>query len=334
MNGRGIAARIALQLAALLAVALLGICIGTSPVPLGAVVDALRGVGDPIQQTIIRDLRIPRILLAIAVGGGLSLAGVLLQGMFRNPLVEPYTLGISGGAALGLCLGMALRLETRFGTGVFPLTGFAGATLTAVLVYGLGTRRGTMRIRDVVLIGVMVSFVCSSLVMLIMALSRAEDLHGIVFWTMGSLEAPRRGLLPVALAISLAALAVSYGYAVRLNALALGEDGAHHLGIDVEKTKRGLFVLSALLTGVSVAVAGVIGFVGLVVPHVARLLMGGDHRLLLISAYLCGAIFLTACDLAARTLISPLELPIGVVTGIVGGSLFIYMLQSREGAEP
>lgn len=320
------------QIVLLVAVAIGAVCVGSTHVPPGAVLRALAGGGDPIQQAIICDLRIPRMLLAVAVGGSLSLAGVLLQGMFRNPLVEPYTLGISGGAALGLCVCVALRLGERLGSISFPAGGFAGAAATAVLVYGLGTRRGVMNIRDVVLVGVMVSFVCSSLVMLVMALSRAEDLHGIVFWTMGSLEEPRRALLMLALGVSLAALAISYAFAVRLNALCLGEDGAQHLGIDVETTKRWLFVMAALLTGISVSVAGIIGFVGLVVPHVARLMVGRDHRVLLASSYLCGAIFLMACDTVARTIISPLELPIGVVTGLVGGVVFIYLLHRHEGA--
>ncbi|MCE9614007.1 MAG: iron ABC transporter permease [Lentisphaerae bacterium] len=322
-----------IQVVVLGAIAALGICLGSTRVPLRAVLAAMGGHASEIDQSIILGIRIPRVALAFAVGGGLSLAGVLLQGMFRNPLVEPFTLGISGGAALGLCACVAFGVGSGLGALAFPAAGFVGAMATAVLVYGLGTRRGMLNIRDVVLVGVMVSFVCSSLVMLVMALARAEDLYGIVFWTMGSLEEPRRGLLAVALGVSVVALAAAYRLAVPLNALALGEDGAAHLGIDVERTKRLLFVLSALLTGVCVSVAGIIGFVGLVVPHVARLLVGRDHRILLVSAFLCGAGFLMLCDLVARTIVAPLELPIGVVTGIAGGTLFVYMLHRRQSPE-
>lgn len=326
---------LATQVVLLLGAAALAICVGSTAIPLRTVLHLLVDQTPCIERSIVFDIRLPRALLAIGVGGGLSLAGVLLQGMFRNPLVEPYTLGISGGAALGLCACVALRLGAFLGGAAFPAAGFVGAAATAVLVYGLGTRRGVMNIRDVVLVGVMVSFVCSSLVMLVMALSRAEDLYGIVFWTMGSLEEPRTGLMITTLIVALSSLTISYGYAVRLNALALGEDGAMHLGINVETTKRVLFVLAALLTGVSVAVAGIIGFVGLVVPHLARLLVGRDHRILLVSSFLCGAIFLMVCDTVARTIIAPLELPIGVVTGIAGGTLFVYLLgRAQPGGGP
>ncbi len=316
-----------LQLGVLAGVAMLAICVGATHVPVRVVGAALIGKAAGAAQTIVMDIRLPRVLLGIAIGGGLGLAGVLLQGMFRNPLVEPYTLGISGGAALGLCVCVTLKLANLLGAVAFPLCGFIGATGTAVLVYGVGARRGIMQIRDVVLVGVMVSFVCSSLVMLIMALARAEDLYGIVFWTMGSLDAPMPGLTAIALAVALGVLAVAYLLAVRLNALALGEDGALHLGVDVERTKRMLFVMAALLTGVCVSVAGIIGFVGLVVPHVARMLVGRDHRILLVSSFLCGSIFLIGCDILARTLVAPIELPIGVVTGIAGGALFVYLLR-------
>lgn len=316
-----------LQAAVLVGMALMAIAVGATNLPLGDVMAALFGRADGVTTTIVMDIRLPRVLLAFAVGGGLSLAGVILQGMFRNPLVEPYTLGISGGAALGLSACVALGLGGAWGALAFPASGFAGAVATALVVYGVGTRRGIMHIRDVVLVGVMVSFVCSSLVMLVMALSSAEDLQGIVFWTMGALEETRPALLATVLTVTVGGLAAAYAYAVRLNALTLGEDGAAHLGVNVEATKRVLFVLAALLTGVCVSVAGIIGFVGLVVPHVARMLVGRDHRILLVSAVLCGGAFLIGCDLLARTLIAPLPLPTGVVTGIVGGSLFVYLLR-------
>jgi iron complex transport system permease protein len=163
-----------------------------------------------------------------------------------------------------------------------------------------------------------------------MSLSRSEDLHGIVFWIMGSLEEPNWVLVKVAAIGAVIFLIVSYRFCLDLNAFSLGEEEALHLGIDIERTKRLLFIIASFLTGFSVSVAGIIGFVGLVVPHFVRMLVGRDHRILLVSSFLVGAAFLIFCDTLARTIISPLELPVGVITGILGGSLFVYALAKRQ----
>ena len=163
-----------------------------------------------------------------------------------------------------------------------------------------------------------------------MAISHTEDLHGIVFWIMGSLEEPNWLLIKVVFSTSIALLVISYLFCFDLNALSLGEEEALHLGIDTEKTKRLLFIIASLLTGFSVSVAGIIGFVGLIVPHFVRMFVGRDHRILLISSFLCGGSFLIFCDTLARTVISPMELPVGVITGILGGSLFVYALTKKK----
>lgn len=282
------------------------------------------------EHTILFDIRLPRIILGFAIGGALSVAGVLLQGMFRNPLVEPYTLGISGGAALGVCLNIVLRLNQRFGVLSMPVSGILGAGLIILLVYFLSIRKGMLRIHSLLLTGVMVSFICSSLIMLIMAITHTEDLQGIVFWIMGSLEEPNWLLIKLAVFASIGGLLISYLFSLSLNALSLGEEEASGLGINIELTKRILFIISSVLTGLSVSIGGVIGFVGLVVPHFVRMLVGSDHRILLISSYLSGAIFLILCDTLARTIIAPLELPVGVITGILGGIIFVYMLLSKK----
>jgi len=191
-------------------------------------------------------------------------------------------------------------------------------------------RKGAVKIQQMLLTGVMISFISSSLIMFILAISRTHDLQGIIFWVMGSLQHAGRGLVYGAFAVSAAGLGISYLYCVPLNAFALGEEEALHLGVNVEKTKKALFILSALLTGLSVSVAGVIGFIGLVVPHLLRIIVGGDHRILLASSFLAGAVFLILCDMLARVLISPLELPVGVITGIIGGAIFIYALSRRQ----
>ncbi|MFH1245077.1 MAG: iron ABC transporter permease [Candidatus Omnitrophota bacterium] len=314
----------------LLGAAVFSLSVGAAAIPLKNVFSLLLGKGDSVQQSILLDIRLPRIVLGLAIGGALSLAGVLLQGMFRNPLVEPYTLVISGGAAVGVCFNLVLGLSRTLGSLTLPLCGFLGAGLVILLVYSLSTRRGILHIQGLLLTGVMLSFISSSLIMLIMALARTEDLHGIIFWIMGSLEESDWRLIQAALGTAGLGLAGSYLFCFDLNALSLGEEEAVHLGINVEKTKRLLFIIASLLTGVSVAIAGMIGFVGLVVPHFMRLLVGSDHRILLGSSFLAGAAFLIFCDTAARTIIAPLELPVGVITGIIGGSLFVYALVKKQ----
>lgn len=313
----------------LLGISIFSLCIGSASIPLNKIINLIVSGKGTTEYSILFDIRLPRIILGFAIGGALSLAGVILQGMFRNPLVEPYTLGISGGAALGVCLNIVLGLH-RAGVLTLPLSGFLGAILVILLVYSLSIRKGILKIQGLLLTGVMISFISSSLIMLIMAISRAEDLHGIVFWIMGSLEEPSWLLIRLALIVSIIGLIISYLFCLDLNAFSLGEEEALHLGINIERTKRLLFILASFLIGLSVSVAGIIGFVGLVVPHFVRMFVGGDHRILLIGSFLCGAGFLIFCDTLARTIIAPMELPVGVITGILGGSLFIYALTKRQ----
>ena len=312
---------------------IVSLCLGSARIPLAKILPALAGGGNTMEHAILCDVRLPRILLGIAVGGALSLAGVILQGMFRNPLVEPYTMGISGGAALGVCLAILLRLGSSFGVWSLPLAGSIGAAATIFAVYLLSTGKRGLNIRNLLLIGIMISFICSSLITLIMAVARTEDLHGIIFWIMGSLEQPNMLLVKIAMVVSIASLGLAYLFCLELNALALGEEEASHLGISVENTKRLLFILASVMTGLSVSAAGIIGFVGLVVPHFMRLFLGSDHRILLITSWLCGGIFLVFCDALARTIISPTELPVGVVTGLLGGIIFVYVLCRNPAGE-
>ncbi len=285
-----------------------------------------------MEYTIITQIRLPRVLLGIAVGGALSLSGVLLQGVYRNPLVEPYTLGISGGASLGVAIAIVFGLHQSIGSFVLPLSGFSGAFLIIFLVYSISSRNGRINIQSMLLTGVMISFIASSSMMLLMAITSAENLHGIIFWIMGSLDEPDLSLIYVALVMAFASLAVSYLFVQPLNALRLGEEKAKHLGINTDTTIKLLFLLASMLAGVCVAVAGVIGFVGLIIPHLMRLLVGSDYRTLLVSSFLSGSIFLVLSDVIARTIISPNELPIGVITGIVGGIVFLLMM-SRSSAQ-
>ncbi len=317
-------------LPALVVAAMVSLSIGATDIPVKDIVGILlRGSGTPA-HSILTEVRLPRIILAFAVGGSLSLAGAILQGMFRNPLVSPYTLGISGGASLGVCLTIVCKLYLVFGVIAYPISGFIGAALTILIVYSLSAGRGRISVVNLLLMGVMVSFISSSFQMLLMAMSRAEDLSGIVFWIMGSLDEPNLKLIAAVVACSLTGLAIAYIYIVDLNALALGEDEAVHLCVNLERTRKILFLIASILTGAAVSVAGIIGFVGLVVPHFIRMLTGSDHRILFAGSFLAGAIFLILCDTMARTVIAPLELPVGVITGIVGGAVFIIALSRRR----
>ncbi len=209
----------------LLGIGILSLSIGSSGISFKSIIPLIFGGKGTTEYTILFDIRLPRIILGVAIGGALSLAGVILQGLFRNPLVEPYTLGISGGAALGVCLNIVLRLHRTLGIISLPLSGFLGAVVIIVVVYALSMRKGILKIQGLLLCGVMISFISSSLIMLIMAVSRTEDLHGIVFWIMGSLEEPDWLLIKLALLVSVLGLVISYLFCFHLNAFSLGEFG-------------------------------------------------------------------------------------------------------------
>jgi iron complex transport system permease protein len=291
---------------------------------------ALFGEGDSsLEAVILLRLRLPRVILGLIVGGGLAVAGVIFQGLFRNPLVEPYTLGVSGGAALGISIGFMLGpLFPRF---ALPLFGFAGAWLAVSAAYAIARRRRFLRIPYLLLIGVMISFISSSLIMFLLSVADLHRFRAVIYWTMGSLDSADPVLLWFAIPVIVLGSAAALTRAWTLNALELGEEGAIGLGVRLRRDQRQLFFLGSLLAGTAVAAAGVIGFVGLVVPHVVRLFLGNDHRLTIPASFLAGGTFLVFCDLIARTVRAPAELPVGVVTGIIGGSLFIYFLASGRG---
>lgn len=315
-------------LALLSLVCLFSMFVGSTGLSLRELLLLLRGRDEVgVAYSLFFNIRFPRIVLGIAVGGGLSLAGVLLQGIFRNPLVEPFTLGISGGAALGVCLSTILGFSHLFS---LPLAGFAGAFTVILFLNFLATRKSFTGVQGLLLAGVMINFISSSLVTLIISIIRVEQLHGILFWIIGTLGETDWLLVNTAICTSMTGLILCYLFWPDLNALLLGEEEAYHLGIGIEKTKKLLFALASLLTGLCVSLTGAIGFVGLVVPHFMRMLVGNDHRILLISSYLAGAIFLVLCDAIAKTIAFPIELPVGVVTGILGGSLFIYTLTKKR----
>ena len=280
---------------------------------------------DSMEYGVLFYIRIPRTLLGFAVGGSLSLAGAILQGIYRNPLVEPYTLGISGGASLGVTFVLVAGLQLTHIL-ILPLAGFIGAFITIFLVYTLSIRNRELNVNRMLLIGVMISFIASSVIMFLMSITSTENIQSIVFWMMGSLNETNTTLIIIVVALSLLCLIASYLFVMPLNALRLGEERAKHLGVNSNVIIRILFIITSLLTGAAISVAGVIGFVGLVIPHIVRLWVGSDYRIMLIASFLSGSAFLLVCDVIARTIISPNELPIGVITGIVGGIMFILIL--------
>lgn len=286
--------------------------------------------GEGLEYMIISKIRIPRVILAIAVGGALSLAGALLQGIYRNPLVEPYTLGISGGAAFGVALGIVTGLPELLGAHMLAVCGFVGSIVVIFAVYLLSLKNGKLNINRMLLIGVMISFISSSGMMFLLSITDIENMHSIVFWIMGSLDEPSTALVYAMLGCAILSLIISIFFAQPLNALRLGEDKAKHLGINTSFIIKSLFVIASLLTGMTVAVAGIIGFVGLVIPQLVRILVGNDYRILLVTSFLVGSFFLIICDIVARTIIAPNELPIGVITGMIGGIAFIFLLTKQK----
>jgi len=306
---------------------LLGVRLGSVPLTTAQVLEALRGGGDPVVRDIVVQLRLPRVLLGVLVGGGLAIAGATFQALLRNPLAEPYILGISGGASVGAVLVLAFGWMAA-GSWALPLAAFAGALLAIVLVFRVATATGrAMDVRVLLLAGVVVAAFFSACIAFILSISPARTVQSAVLWIMGSLAgATWRGVLLTA-AYTTPAAVLLIGLARPLNLLSIGEETAHHLGADVEKVKRTSLVVAALITASGVAVAGVIGFVGLVVPHAVRLLIGSDHRALLPLSFLAGAAFLTLADLAARLALSPTEIPIGVITAFIGVPFFLVLLR-------
>jgi len=276
---------------------------------------------------IVFDIRLPRILLGILVGAALSVAGTGFQALLRNPLADPYVLGASSGAALGAILSLIITSRASF---AMPLAAFAGALATIAGVYFLGRRGVQIDTHTLLLAGIISASFLSAVIMFLMTTLSGGELRGIAFWLMGDLTSTKT---PVGLGwlfmVLLMAIGAIYSTAADLNLLLSGEQEAMHLGVDVPRVKLVVYVSASLLTGLAVSVSGAIGYVGLLVPHVMRLLFGSDHRLLIPATALGGAIAIVVADTLARTIVSPTELPVGAMTAIAGAPVFIYLLRRR-----
>jgi iron complex transport system permease protein len=313
----------------LLLVVLVSLTLGAVHVPLAQVWRALAARGGHSEAAIIvLDIRLPRILLAVLVGAALSVAGTGLQALLRNPLADPYVLGISSGAAVGAIF--ALWLGGRIAS-ASPLAAFVGAMITMLWVYLLGRSGGRLASYTLILAGVITASFLSAIILFMLTLLSTRDVRGIAFWLMGDLSvtplAALRFLAPVVI-LSIAGL---YLLAKDLNVLLLGAEEASHLGVNVPRVEAAVYILASLLTGLAVSTSGAIGYLGLLVPHLGRMLVGNDHRMLLPTAALGGAILLVLSDTLARTALAPSELPVGAVTAVAGAPVFIYLLRKTAG---
>ena len=287
---------------------------------------------DDTHYIIVWDLRLPRVILAVLVGASLALSGAVMQGFFQNPMADPYIIGVSSGAALGATLAMYSGIEFWFfGISAVSVFAFVGALAVTFLVYGISMRGGQLPITVVLLTGIALGALAAALTSFLLITSE-RDLQRILYWLMGSLSSRRWDHVQTILPYTLIGAVVLRFFARDLNVILQGEENAQFLGVDVERTKRILLVLAALLAAAAVAVSGIIGFVGLVVPHIMRLLVGPDHRKLFPASLLGGAILLVGADILARTLIAPTEIPIGIITSVLGCPFFLYLLSRRHPA--
>jgi len=280
------------------------------------------------QNSPILHLRLTRVVLGLVAGAGLAVAGVIFQGILRNPLAEPYVLGVSSGAGLGAVLALLLNLGMAF----LPVAAFLGAASTMFIVYNLAKVNSKVSTQGLLLSGVIVGAVFASLLLFFVSISPNEAMHSITWWLLGSLQLSDIKLLVVVSILIIAGICVAFYFGRDLNAISLGEEEAYHLGINVETIKKILFIVASLITGSIVCICGIIGFVGLIIPHAIRLVVGSDHRLVIPASAISAGIFLILADTISRTVMPPIEVPIGVITALIGGPIFILLLRKKQKA--
>jgi len=283
-----------------------------------------------VDETIIFQIRLPRVVGGALIGAALATAGVLFQGLLRNPMADPYIIGSSAGAALGATIAMILPINLVFlGFGLVPMAAFVGALTTVTLVYNLARVGGKTPIISMLLAGFVVSALLGAIIAFIMSISDrlGLNLQSIYSFLMGHISVTNWGQIAVVAPLVIGGIIVARFFAFRLNAFSLGEEGAAYLGVEVERDKRLILALGSLLTAAAVSISGLIGFVGLVMPHAVRLRLGPDHRLLLPASALAGAAFVVIADLLARTLLAPIEIPVGIITALIGAPFFLYLLR-------
>jgi len=281
-------------------------------------------------ETIVLEIRLPRVILAGLVGAALAIAGATYQGLFRNPLADPYLIGVAQGAALGAVIGFLIPSTWHgWGFGIIPLLAFTGALVSTATVYSLARVGKTLPVTTLILAGVALGALLASIVSYLI-ISSGERMHGIMFWLMGSFSLTQWSEAKIVLPYVLLGIIIILLYARPLNLMQLDEEQAQQLGINVERLKLVLLAAATLITAAAVSFVGIIGFVGIIIPHAVRLIWGADHRFLLPLSVLTGAIFLILADLIARTALAPTEIPIGVITALCGAPFFLYLLRRRK----
>jgi iron complex transport system permease protein len=287
--------------------------------------------GNVRDASIILDLRLPRVIAGALVGAALSVAGSVLQALLRNPLADPYVLGISSGAAVGAVLAILFGLgATILGSYAVPGAAFAGALLTLLFVYFIARVEGRVPAQTMLLTGVIISAFFSAIIMFLISATSDERLYSVTFWLMGNLEYVASQALGIIFIYLLSGSAVLFSLAKDLNLMSMGEETASELGVEVERVKKTAFIFTSLITGAVVSVSGLIGFVGLAVPHLTRMIWGPDHRFLIPASALLGAMVLILADTIARTVMAPSEIPVGVVTALAGAPFFVYLLRRKR----
>tara|TARA_B100000965_G_scaffold127646_1_gene106166 strand:- start:10607 stop:11587 length:981 start_codon:yes stop_codon:yes gene_type:complete len=310
----------------LLAAALTGAAtIGAVPIPLDALL-----IGDLTdqQEAVLAAIRLPRVLLAAVVGAALAVSGAAMQGLFRNPLADPGLIGIASGAALAVAAVIVLAgpLSGLFGLYGLAVAAFAGGLATCVLIFRFTQLTGAFSVTYMLLAGIAVNAIAGAGTGFLTYLSDDQQLRALTFWTMGSLGGALWPAVVVVATVAVPATVMLVRHAGEINILLLGEDEARHLGVDTDRLKRVVIVSAALSVGAAVAVSGIIGFVGLVVPHLVRLTIGPDHRVLIPASAVLGAALLVVADTCARTIVAPAEMPVGIVTSLIGGPFFLWLL--------
>jgi ABC-type Fe3+-siderophore transport system permease subunit len=295
-------------------------------------IDLMRALRQPMSpdHAILIGARLPRVLIGAAVGAVLAVVGAALQALVRNPLAEGGILGISGGGAFGAILALVLFAQAGGADVLVPLCAFAASLLSTVAVYRLAQLEGQLEPFTLLLVGVIFNAFWGAAIMLVNSVVNFYFTHSIIFWLMGSFEAPTWQEVVMVAMTAAAGSAILFGFARDMNLLSLGDDEAAELGVDVARVRRAIFFVTSVMIGAAVSVSGIISFVGLIVPHMLRLALGADHRLLLPASFIAGASFTVAADLIARVAIAPAELPVGAITALCGGPFFIYVLR-REG---
>ncbi len=304
--------------------------IGSQPVHLSQVLAYLHGYSNP-EGIIFFRVRLPRVVLALMAGASLSLVGVVFQALLRNPLATPYTLGVSSGGTLGAVLAIKLGLEVSLlGFSTVQVAAFLGSLGTVALVYLLGRSSQRLSVYTMILAGVTISYFFSALVLIVHFLADFTETHQMIRWMMGGLDVVDWQGIARVLPFWFIGVTILFGMSRMFNLISLSDDAALSKGVPLGKVQGVSFFVASLITGIVVAFTGPIGFVGLIVPHLMRLLVGPDHRFLIPASFLSGGAFLALCDTVARTVMAPLDIPVGIITATIGGPFFLYLLLSRK----